>query len=144
MPLDLSPPSGVVQGKAILVVVTDSPMFRLFFKQFSEIQMMKRRVCERFQLVLPTRVEVVSSDEGRVFEARTRDISAKGAFLSTREALPEGTEVRLNLTIENERIRELTGTQGFINVEGKVVRSTPEGIAICFDGEAKILGMQTS
>jgi hypothetical protein len=102
---------------------------------------MERRAYERFQLALPTRVELILSGGGQVFEAQTRDISAKGAFLNTREALPEGTGVWLELTIENERIRELTGTQGVIRVEGTVVRSTPEGIAVHFDGETYILNL---
>ena len=106
--------------------------------------MMEGRAYERFQLALPTRVEVVSSGGERVFEAQTRDISAKGAFLKTREALPKGTGVRLDLTVESERITKLTGAQGLIKVEGTVVRSTPEGIAIRFDGESKILSLRAS
>jgi hypothetical protein len=106
--------------------------------------MMKRRTCERFQLELPARVEVTSSNGIQRFDARTRDISAEGAFLHTQEALPEGTGVRLDLTIENERITELTATQGLIKVEGTVVRSTPEGIAIRFHGEPKILSLRAS
>jgi PilZ domain len=105
---------------------------------------MERRAYERFQLGLPTRVEVISSGGGQVFEAQTRNISARGAFLNTQEALPEGSRVRLDLTVESERITELTGAQGLIKVEGTVVRSTPEGIAIHFDGEATILGLRTS
>jgi hypothetical protein len=94
--------------------------------------------------VLPTRVEVNSSGGGEVFEARTRDISARGAFLDTREALPEGTGVRLDLTIESERIRKLTGAQGLVKAEGTVVRSTPEGIAIRFHGEFEISSLRAS
>ena len=105
---------------------------------------MEQRVYERFQVALPTRVEVVSSGGEQVFEARTRDISARGAFLHTRDALPEGSRVRLDFTVESERISKLTGSQGLIRVEGTVVRSTPEGIAIRFDRESRILGSRAS
>ncbi len=43
--------------------------------------MKDRRKYERFQLELPARLEMNSSQRTEIFELRTRDISAAGALL---------------------------------------------------------------
>ena len=106
--------------------------------------MEERREYERFQLALPARLEIATSVKKEIFDAQTRDISAGGAFLNTTEAIPEGTRFRIELTISSEKIKELTGAQSCIEAEGVVVRSTPEGVAICFDGECQILSLKGS
>ena len=105
---------------------------------------MERRLYERFPLALPARLEVVSSGSEEVFEARTRDISANGAFLVTKAGCPVGSRVRLESVVRSERIAQLTDAQGLIKVEGTVVRSTPEGIAISFHQGIRILGLPRS
>ncbi|MES0397206.1 MAG: hypothetical protein ABUK17_06630, partial [Syntrophobacteria bacterium] len=67
-----------------------------------------------------------------------------GAFLLTTERFSEGTRCQLELIVISERIKELTGVQGLIKVEGTIVRSTPDGVAICFDGDCQILGLKGS
>jgi hypothetical protein len=106
--------------------------------------MEERREYERFQLDLPARLENTTSVKKEIFDAQTRDISAAGAFLSTTERLSEGTRCRLELIVPSNRIKELTGVQSLIKVEGIVVRSTPEGVAICFDGDCQILSLKGS
>ena len=106
--------------------------------------MNERRAYERFQLTIPARLEMVSSARKEVFDSQTRDISAVGAFLLTKEMLSEGTRCRLELTIPSNRIKELTGAQSLIKVEGTVVRSTPAGVAICFNGDCQILSLKGS
>jgi hypothetical protein len=106
--------------------------------------MEERRQYERFQLDLPARLENTTSVKKEIFDAQTRDISAAGAFLSTTERLSEGTRCRLELIVPSNRIKELTGVQSLIKVEGIVVRSTPEGVAICFDGDCQILSLKGS
>jgi len=104
--------------------------------------MKERRKYERFQLNLPVKMEKITSGKREVFNLQTKDISAAGAFLSTKEQFPEGTRCHLELTIESKRIQELTGSQSYIEVEGVVVRSTPDGVAICFDGDCQILSLK--
>lgn len=101
--------------------------------------MKERRKYERFQLALPARIETVISGKKRIFDLHTKDISAAGAFLYTAEQFPVGTRFHLEMTVPSKRIRELTGAQSVIDVEGTVVRCTPTGVAICFDGECEIL-----
>ena len=106
--------------------------------------MKERREYERFQLALPARLEIATSVKKEIFDSQTRDISAAGAFLFTTERLSEGTRCRLELTVPSNRIKELTGAQSLIKVEGTVVRSTPDGVAICFDGECQLLSLKGS
>jgi hypothetical protein len=102
-----------------------------------------RRTYERFTLMLPARMEMVISGRKQIFDLKTSNVSAGGAFLNTSNQIPEGTRLQLKLTIPCEKIKELTGAQSYIEVEGIVVRCTPDGVAICFDGECQILGLKS-
>jgi hypothetical protein len=107
--------------------------------------MKDRRKYERFQLELPARLEINSSQRTEIFELRTRDISAAGTvLLGTAEQFPVGARCHLELIVTSEKIKELTGVQGLIKVEGTIVRSTPDGVAICFDGDCQIVGLKGS
>jgi hypothetical protein len=107
--------------------------------------MKEQRKYERFKLELPARLEMNSSERTEIFELQTRNISAAGALLSgTTVQLPTGTQCKLELIVTSERIKELTGVHGLIKIEGTVVRSTPDGVAICFNGDCQILGLKGS
>jgi c-di-GMP-binding flagellar brake protein YcgR len=105
---------------------------------------MERRGYERFRLALPARLEVVSSGKEEVLEARSRDISASGAFLFTTAACSVGSKVRLDLVVRSKRIAQLTNAEGHIKIEGTVVRCNREGMAISFDHGVRILGLRQS
>jgi len=105
--------------------------------------MEERRTYERFSLMLPARMEMVISGKRQVFDFKTKNVCAGGAFLNISEQIPEGTRFRLELTIASEKIKKLTGAQSCIEAEGVVVRSTPDGVAICFDGECQILSLKS-
>ncbi|MDH3774120.1 MAG: PilZ domain-containing protein [Deltaproteobacteria bacterium] len=107
--------------------------------------MKEQRKHERFQLELPARLEMNSSERTEIFELQTRNISAAGALLSgTTVQFPTGTRCQLELIVTSERIKELTGVQGLIKIEGTIVRSTPDGVAVCFNGDCEILGLKGS
>ena len=106
--------------------------------------MRERRKYERFPLVLPAKMEKITGGKRKIFNLQTKDISAAGAFFSTTEQFPEGTRCQLKMTIPSKRIKELTGSQSYIEVEGVVVRSTDDGVAICFDGDCQILSLKAS
>ena len=101
--------------------------------------MKERRKYERFQLELPARLEINSSQTTEMFELQTRNISSAGAFLNTTGQFREGARCQLELIVTSKRIKELTGLNGLIKVDGTIVRSTSEGVAVCFDGECQIL-----
>ena len=106
--------------------------------------MRERRKYERFELVLPAKMEKFTTGKRKIFNLRTKNISAAGTFLSTTEQFPEGTRCHLELSIPSKRIKELTGSQSYIKVEGVVVRSTLDGVGVCFDGECQILSLKGS
>jgi len=105
--------------------------------------MKERRSYERFHLKLPAKMEITTSSRQQIFNLHTKDISASGAFIRTADQLPEGARCRLEVTVPSNRIKELTGAQGLIKVEGTIVRSTPEGVAIRVDGDCQILRMKS-
>lgn len=104
--------------------------------------MKERRKYERFPLTLPARMEMMTSGRKQIYEFQTRDISAGGAFINTKEQFSENTKFELNLTAQSDTIKKLTGTQSLIEVEGSIIRSTPLGVAIRFDGKCRILGLR--
>lgn len=104
--------------------------------------MKERRQYERFSLTLPTRMEPVASDRKQIFDFQTRDISASVAFIYTKEPFSQGTRFKLNLTVPSDRIKEITGANSLIHSEGKIVRSTPTGVAIHFGKKCQILSLK--
>jgi hypothetical protein len=53
--------------------------------------------------------------------------------------LPVRMEV--TITLSSDRIKELTGSQSLIKVQGMVVRSAPTGLAVSFAGREEILSL---
>jgi len=92
---------------------------------------MERRVVTRYNLQVPAQVEVVPSDgEIQSFEWTTRDVSSSGAFLLTDgQGLENGTDLKVNLFLNS-----FSGAGSWVTMNGRVVRSEPEGVGVCFDG----------
>ena len=105
--------------------------------------MKERRLYERFALMLPARMEMVIAEKKQIIDLQTSNVCAGGAFLHTTENIPQGTRFRIELALPSEKIKELTGAQSYVEVEGVVVRCTPDGVAICFDGECQILSLKS-
>ena len=101
--------------------------------------MKERRQFERFDLTLPVQIKIINHNKNHVFNLNTKDISASGAFIDTTEAFSNGTRFKMNFTIMSEKIKSLTGARSLIECEGGIVRSTPTGVAVCFDTECQIL-----
>ena len=96
--------------------------------------MEEQRKFERFTLRLPTTIETVGTgQEEETFDLLSRDVSAGGAFFPTDKTIPKDTKVKLRLTLLSETLKELTGTQGFLEIGGTVVRTGPNGMAVWFD-----------
>ncbi|UCG14240.1 MAG: PilZ domain-containing protein [Deltaproteobacteria bacterium] len=103
--------------------------------------MRERREHGRFELQLSGTIEVLASNGNGTFSCSTNDISAGGSYIHTDHPVEEGTRVRLHLTVQSERLRELTGAHGLIKVEGIVVRCAPAGMAICFGENCQIVNL---
>jgi len=99
-----------------------------------------RRKMERFDLKLPTQLFWTGKDkEQESLELVTHNICAGGAYLMTESPLPKGAEVKMNLTLQLERLPELRSRLSIIDVSGHVIRTDHHGMAICFDRKYKIM-----
>jgi len=107
--------------------------------------MRERRQYERFPLTLPTRIETTVSNKKQVFEVETRDVSAIGAFIYISDPpFSESTCFKVYLTVPSGRIKALTGARGLIECEGNIVRYTPTGVGIRFNGKCQIISLKGS
>ena len=104
---------------------------------------MDKRKYERFEIQLPARMEINSSNRKQVFDLETKNISATGAYLNTNNPFPDGLHITISLTTQNNKLVELTGFQSLIECEGNVVRSTQTGVAICFNKECQIVCLKS-
>ena len=100
--------------------------------------MKERRLYKRHSVKLPSRIEVImSSGKKKILDLETKNISIGGAFIYTKESssFPEGTRFIIDLTIPNDRNKELMDITNLMECTGTLVRSTSEGIAIQCDSE---------
>ncbi len=106
--------------------------------------MKERRQNERLTANLPARLEAITPGRRNVLYLETRDVSAAGAFIYTKEYFPKETRFILNLTIPSDVIKELTDSKRPIECDGSMVRSTSKGMAIQFDRELQIMSLKGS
>jgi hypothetical protein len=103
--------------------------------------MKERRQKKRFAAAIPGKLDAITSSRTRVLDVETRDISAIGAFIYTKEAsyLPADARFILNLAIPNKSNKKIKNIKGLTECVGSMVRSTSDGIAIRFDRECQIV-----
>ena len=99
--------------------------------------MKEQRQHKRFPAELPVKLELIASSRLRPLNVETKDISASGAFIYTKEAsyIPDDTRFIIDLTIPSKNKK----LKNFEKCAGTLVRSTSEGIAIRFNRPAKLL-----
>ena len=97
--------------------------------------MKERRTIERFSLELPTKIKILSPKEEKeeVFDLTTSNISSKGAYFHMVEPIRESTQVKVTISLDIALLRKLTGYQGILTTNGKVIRSNTKGMAIAFE-----------
>ncbi len=102
--------------------------------------MKQQRLYKRFSAKLPVRLEAIASSRMRVLYAKTKDISATGAFFCTKEAsfIPDDTRFILNSSNPNKGRIKLQKLKQLNNCTGTMVRSNSEGIAIRFDSPVEL------
>jgi len=98
-----------------------------------------RRKLERFDLKLPAKLSWSGKDKKHEsIELMTDNICSGGAYLAMENPLPKGTEVKMGMILNLDRLHELGGRQSHIHVSGSVIRNDQQGMAICFDSKYKI------
>jgi hypothetical protein len=93
-----------------------------------------KRKFRRFDLALPTTIEVVSpkNTDGQVLSVTTKNICEGGAWFITSQPLPPGTEVRVHLTLPLDALDMVKEKKTYVKAKGRVLRSGPEGMAVSF------------
>ena len=101
----------------------------------------ERRKSERYDLQFPATVQV----EGRETPLKlfTKDISSGGAFFCTAYPVETGIKVSIEIVIENETLKQLTGHESCIKLTGKIVRNDSDGMAVAFNGHEKIMPLRS-
>jgi len=92
--------------------------------------MLDKRKTERYALSLSAFLTSHSIPGNGKVQHVTRDISASGAFFHSHRPIPVGTEVKVDLVMPN-RVH--------IKVDGAVVRSSLNGMAVSFDNKYEIV-----
>lgn len=108
------------------------------------MEVQEQREFERFDLRIPAKIEAVTPGQEKdkeILNLLTKDICAGGAFFHTAQPLPEGTEVKIDLVLDINKLKKLTGSRSHIRVKGRVSRSESEGMAICFYKHYKITAL---
>jgi hypothetical protein len=102
--------------------------------------MEEQRQYKRFPAKLPVILEAITTSRLRVLNVETRDISATGAFIFTKEAafIPDDTRFILSSFNSDESKIELKELKQLENCTGTLARSTSEGIAIRFNSPAEL------
>ena len=103
--------------------------------------MKERREIERYKLQVPAKIEAIgAAGKKEKLSLQTRDISANGAFFTSEKPVSEGIHVSLELVLSMEKFQQLIGKKSRIElkIDGTVIRSDPEGIAVSFDKKYKI------
>jgi type II secretory pathway predicted ATPase ExeA len=105
------------------------------YKRFKELLMKEKRLYKRFPAKLPVELKAITSTRERVFLVETKDISAAGAFIYTKEAsyIPDDTRFILNSFYPKKSTIKLKKLKQLKNCTCSMVRSTSEGIAINFN-----------
>ncbi len=109
-----------------------------------ELSRKERRQYKRFASNLPTRLEAITPGGKNVLYLETKDISAAGTFLYTKEFFPKGTQFILDFTIPSNSNKELKNVKILKGWTGSMVRSTSHGMAIHFDRECHIMRLRDS
>lgn len=100
--------------------------------------MKERRKYNRVTIPLPVLLGTITLGRKKILDLVTRDISASGTFITTQTSFPEGTRFILDLTRQNDNLKEVENTQNLKGLTGSMVRSTPNGLAIQFDTACQI------
>jgi len=103
----------------------------------------EKRKMERFDLELTAYLSVTDkSKQQKSVKLRTSNICAGGTFFKTNKPLTVGTDVKLDIILPLNKFKNMTRKISHIYFTGSVIRTSQQGMAICFDKNHKILPLK--
>ena len=98
------------------------------------METLERRREERFELELPAIIRVAQPEKSTL-ELVTRNVCSGGAYFHTSQPLQEGTDVKIDLVLDLEKLKSLKDDykQVYVELKGTVIRSESEGMSIRFN-----------
>jgi len=96
----------------------------------------EKRQQERYSLNVPVSISDYDNSSHIIDGILTKDISSKGVLINSNELdLPPGSKVHMEMTLTIDKLKELFGCSEKITlkVDGSIIRSMEEGLAIEFD-----------
>ncbi len=98
--------------------------------------MREKRQFERFDIQVPAVVKIPGDNGNTVkLDLKTHNLSAGGTFVKLGESLSLGCEVKIDIMLSFEELKTPIDPLGslILSTTGRVVRSDPNGVAICFN-----------
>lgn len=98
--------------------------------------MREKRQFERFEIQVPAVVKIPGNNGPAVkLDLKTHNLSAGGTFIKLGESLSLGCEVKIDILLSFEELKTPADPLGslILSTTGRVVRSDPDGVAICFN-----------
>jgi len=110
--------------------------------------MLEQRRLERFDIALSAIIRSgarYGKGEEAITRLWTKNICEMGAYFPTSKPLSEGTEVRVDLILplSEFRLKQVKENEAQISVDGTVLRSKPEGMAIGFSKSYAIIALSS-
>jgi c-di-GMP-binding flagellar brake protein YcgR len=104
--------------------------------------MKERRKIQRIELSTPARIEALVKDGNKIsLKAETKDISSHGAYFLTKDIVEENTKLDIELLLSMGKLLELLKGKKQIRIviQGTVIRSDKDGIAVSFGRRYQII-----
>lgn len=104
--------------------------------------MKEKRAFERFAIEVPARINFSEARKRPIqLILKTDNLSAGGIFVKSDAVLPVGTTVTAELIFDFDELKSQEDPDGTLTivVSGYVQRSDPDGTAICFNEDYKVL-----
>ena len=117
-------------------------MFSQYGTRYSQSIMAEKRKLARFEVSAPVRITLTEEDSTHPVEARTKDLSASGAYLlfsSSEVGVGSEMDIEIDFIVDPREHLDETPRDICVSGHGVVTRTEDEGFAVSFDGILKFV-----
>ena len=99
--------------------------------------MIRKKCGEKYDDKLPAYLFVVNDTlKKKPIELMTNNICSGGAYFVTSYPFKKGTDVKINITLSLDNLKQLGGKSSHIDISGSVIRSDEKGMANIVEAQA--------